>query len=389
MARGSPDHSTEDGFKMNILASLANLIFDYLNTDFSRVEYQNFGIAVGIGVALLMALGLKWWFGRDRNYRTHSGHSIKPAMRRGLFSRMVYWLPRLIFAVGTLFFLQALAKPVIPQTKERVVVNTRDRLELLDVSGSMGLPYKDRGSKISVAEVVRKSHLEFLKMRRGLNDRVSLWVFSNQPYKLEDFIVDDKVYMMQARNAPYVIVDPQYWMMDSLVAPKRTQRYIQGEGWTDMKKAFDTVLKYLERESHGEVNQKAILFITDAGATGDKYPEEQLKDMREKGINLYMLAIRQSPKVADLSDTKLELENSRRMFRELSKYGGKYYYVEDAKGLDKIFKEINRLESVETEIIKYGTEIQVQQRPLAVGFAFISVALILGLYTELFLGRHP
>ena len=91
--------------------------------------------------------------------------------------RVVHAIPKLVVGAAVALLIAAAADPFLPSTEEFAgSLDSRLRVDLIDVSGSMGWEFP--GTHASKAQVARDAYLKFLEMRRGKNDRVSLWLFS-------------------------------------------------------------------------------------------------------------------------------------------------------------------------------------------------------------------
>ena len=139
-------------------------------------------------------------------------------------AKAFYSVPKLLLALAVVALLVAVSDPFLTATEEVTGdVESRVRIDLVDTSLSMAWDFPPLEK--SRAGVAREAHLEFLEMRRGKNDRVSLWVFSSYPYMIDDFVVDDDLYYFQVMDAPYAtvkILAPQSGEgMDRLYIPAR------------------------------------------------------------------------------------------------------------------------------------------------------------------------
>src|SRR3989344_1949604 len=188
------------------LELLRSLLLAFGDTDPSQVNYGSLGLALGAGLFLLVLLLYKILWGRNKFRHYYSGHEIPVEFDEStLFRWLLCVFPKFLLATSSVFMLVALADPYLPKTKINTIVESIEFIELIDVSSSMGWEYLNTGK--ASGEIVREYHLKFRKMRRGQNDRVSLWLFSSNPYKVEDFIIDDDVHALQLEDAPYTMVN--------------------------------------------------------------------------------------------------------------------------------------------------------------------------------------
>lgn len=181
---------------------------------------------------------------------------------------------KISISFGSCPYVPEFEQSIFIERKEKKQLRVRERIDLVDVSQSMRFEFQNTGK--SYAQMAREAHMKFLKMRAGCNDRVSLWIFSSNPYKIEDFTVDEDIYRMQLDDAPYIIglYSPEEGI------PKDKVQYIQQEGTTDLKKALQSVICYFKEEGI-QTDRKALLLITDAAVDG--FPHEELLHLKKEG----------------------------------------------------------------------------------------------------------
>ncbi len=358
----------------------------FFDIDWYSVEFGNIRIVEGILQILLVLLvvnlvaRLIWRKIRRRNWNVMpgSGYFIKPTLWQRLFMWSVRLLPIAVISLGIALILFALADPYKYNILEKEHIRSSERLELVDVSTSMA--EKVNAQKESRAAILRRQHLKFLEKRRGKNDRVALWIFSSGAYLVERFIVDDDVYMMQLKNTPLIISARYAYLSET----ERTQfepgqvRGMDGEGGTTLDHALDSVIEFFDRESDPKVQRKTIILFTDAEP--HKYPSAQLAALRERNIVIYMIFLKR---------TAQESKIARRLIRELPRYGGRCYPVEDENTLGKILAEIDKLEQIETMKSRLAIIFQFYQWPLSMGVILLTLGVILALTVEVLWPVRP
>ena len=376
------------------MEALTLLAKDFFETDWKLVEFGNATNALYIGLVFIGLLIAKVIIGRKlTKSREVSGHFIKKPLRQGHTSKFVYLLPKIIIAIGVFFLLFAYADPFTSRSSERELVDSRERIELIDVSPSMG--FQASRSKESLAAIVRRQHVRFLDMRRGMNDRVALWLFTDKPYRMEGFIEDDDVYKMQVVNSPWVIVDKRNYKPfredPSFVAPPEKIHYITYSGGTNLILALRATLDYLSEQSDIRIERKAILLVTDAAA--NVFPEDELREVRRRGISLYMLFIKPAPRMFEMAkedpQVAKELNNSKEFIDKIVHYGGKYFEVTDEESLSEIFSEINSLESIQIQKMRHATRNHIYFQPLAVAMLLLILGVLLALALEVLMTERP
>ena len=255
--------------------AFVNLNFrELLETEFAQVRYGDidmaFWLSVLIGLALVVTLArclLHW----RRHSRHHSGHKIAPQHQKRLRVRAIHTAPKVIIAGALALVVFAAADPFLIATEEvGGYIETRVRIDLVDTSGSMAWEFPDTG--MSKAEVAREAHLKFLDMRRGKNDRVSLWLFSTYPYMIDDFVVDDELYYFQVWDAPFVTTQR---LDKAMVVPRDKVQIIPAEGDTNIIRPLQSIIKHFDQDEaalgRGENLHRSALIITDAAV--DEFPD--------------------------------------------------------------------------------------------------------------------
>ena len=285
-----------------------------------------------------------------------------------------------------------MANPYLPKTTTEELVESRERIDLFDVSSSKGWEFEQTGK--AAGQLGREAFIKFLNMRRGQNDRVSLWLFSGEPRILEDFIIDDDVYIMEAEDAPYVIVDPENPVFPEnddddnfvdIIAPRDRIQIIRGEGGTNLNPALDAIIKYFDREGNKNIKHKALLIETDAAVQEDA--DKQLRELQKRNVKVYLLQIKPN-EFAESKFSTRGVENADLLQKKVLQYGGKVYDVRNERSLGDAYRDINRLEKAPISIVRHLFKVLVYQRPLMAAFALMVLALALGLLTEIF-GENP
>ncbi|MDP3792963.1 MAG: hypothetical protein Q8Q89_04545 [bacterium] len=363
--------------------------------DFGQIDYPQKETALWLAVILVGVILLKLLFSRDKSSQKCSGYFISSYYHQDLLRKFADFMLNTALAFGVLLFIIALADPFLSTLKTTRVINeSRERIDLIDVSTSKGWEYLNTGK--AAGEIGREAFLEFLKMRRGQNDRTSLWLFSSKPGMVEDFIVDDDLYMIQVEDAPYVRIDPShqalpendsnnYWI-DIIAPPDRIEK-IPNEGATKLLIALEAVIKYIDNNGSKGIKQRALLIETDAAV--EEYPGEQLKELKKMNVGIYFLHIKPNEK-AELQYTASMkgLENAKLLRQQVNKYGGKFYDVTDKTSIVKAYQDINRLETGATENTYTVNKIFLFQVFILLGVLITAIAIGLILIIDTF-GVYP
>ena len=375
---------------------IKSILLAFRDTDFSQVSYESPGLAFGAGLFLLVVFLYKVLWGRNKFRHYGSGHKIPAEFDEStLFRRLVYVFPKAILVAFVIFTLIVLANPYLPRTKIEKIVESRERIELLDVSSSKGWEFDNTGK--SAGEIARQAHLKFLKLRRGQNDRVALWLFSQNAYKVEDFITDDDVYMMKVKNAPYVMVqkahpalpenDSSNYYCD-IVAPRNQVEIVEGEGATNLIVGLQAVIKYFDQESKRNVKGKSSLLIeTDAAIEAD--PESEFKELKKRKIIPYIIFIKPNMMCENQFGRPDPVGVSEALKNRIRQYGGKVFDVEDRRSAERAYAEINKLETSPSKIVRHQFKVFIFQRPLAVAVMLALLSILFGTLFERLFGTYP
>jgi hypothetical protein len=358
---------------------------ELLQTDFSQVHYGNAGFAGSLGVVVLAAAALtlaRLTLRRRPHYRSHSGHLISRKHQLGILGRVLYSAPKLVLAGAVALLLVAAADPFLASTEEYAgSVDSRERVDLIDVSGSMAWEFP--GTQKSKAQVAREAHLKFLEMRRGKNDRVSLWLFSTYPYMIDDFVTDDELYYFQAWDAPYVMSSVvARWM----IVPADRLRIIPAEGDTNIVRPLRAIIRQFDQDEissgHHGGQHRALLVITDGAVT--EFPGEELAELRKRNIRPYIIFVNANPKgeVVLPGDAPPLIE-------QIRSFGGDYFDVTNPAGLSKAYEAIDSREAVRYEVRHRALKVPIHSRLLIASMMLLLVGIPLGLIAEVFGGTYP
>ncbi len=364
-------------------------LMSFRDTNFNLVRFNSLGLAFGAGLFVALALIYKLLWGRNKFSQIGSGHRISKKYHQGKFSKLFFLIPKMLLGGSVFFLLVSLANPYLPKITIEKIIESRERIDLIDVSSSKGWEFEHTGK--SAGQLGREAFLKFLDMRRGQNDRVSLWLFASETHVLEDFIIDDDIYMMEAEDAPYVIVDsrnPGFPENDEsnyyvhIVAPRDRVQLIPGEGGTDLNPALDAVIKYFDREGNKKIKHKALLIETDAAVEEDA--EKQLRELQKRNIKVYLLHVKPN----EIGESKWGnlhgIEHAALLKKRVQQFGGKVFDIQDKKSIDNAYREIDKLEKAPISLTRHLFKVLIYQRPLVVAYVLLFLAIGIGSLIEVF-----
>ena len=360
----------------------------FRDTNFDLVRFDSLGLAFGAGLFVAVVLVYKLLWGRNKFSHVVSGHHISREYRQRKMAKIIFLIPKILLGAAAFFLLVSLANPYLPRTTLEKVVESRERIDLIDVSSSKGWEFENTGK--SAGQLGREAFLKFLNMRRGQNDRVSLWLFASEPHLLEDFIVDDDIYTMQAEDAPYVMLfqphsglsenDPDENFLD-IIAPRDMVQFGEG-GATNLNPALDAVIAYFDREGNKNIKQKALLIETDAAVEADAGP--QLRELQKRDIKVYLLHIKPNVLGESQYANLKGLEHAELLKKMVQQFGGKGYDIQDSRSLENAYHDINRLETAPVSLVRNLFKVIIYQRPLMVAFMLLCMAIGIGAMLQIF-----
>ena len=370
---------------------------DLANTDFYQMKFSETELAFKVGVVLFFLILLKmvWiligrWLGWENYSRKDSGHFISEKNERHFIARFLLAIPTLVLILPLLAVLFAIASPYFPTTKEeKKYIETRTRVELRDVSGSMGSG-RFKNTKKSKAEVAMEAHLKFLEMRRGKNDRTAFWLFSDNPYPVqENFIVDDELYYLKVYDAPWELGSVNYNGTEDLWTtypiPYDRYLYVPGQGGTQLSATLGVAIRIFDADAKKQKlspysnTGRAILIITDAAIADFDETKTDFEELSKRKIRPYIIFIDDS----NGEDSENQLSNIPDLLKEVVSRGGKFFPVSDEDALNRAYQEIDKLEKTRVEIVKKSFKIPAFQKFIFMAIIALIIIIPVGLLTKL------
>ena len=367
------------------VAFLNTSLAELLETELAQVRYGDVGLAAALSIAVAFvaaASAARLAFRRRKHVRQHSGHAIDRRHTKRLWVRTAHSLPKALVGGALALMLFAAADPFLTATEEvSGHVESRVRVDLVDTSGSMAWEFPDTGK--SKAEVARDAHLRFLDMRRGKNDRVSLWLFSTYPYMVDDFVMDDELYYFQVWDAPYVMTQR---LDKAMVVPHDKVRIVPAEGDTNIIRPLQSITKQLDQDEAalgGDQVNRAVLIVTDAAV--DEFPDAEFAALSRRNVTPYIIYINTS----DVRTAMIGHPSTPRLIEMIREYGGDYFDVTDEDSLLEAYQAIDEREAVRVEQRHRALKVPIYGRFLLLAMGLLVVGIPLGFVAELFWGTGP
>ena len=367
-------------------------LLELIETDFAQVRYGDAGTAtlaaLAVGAAALLTAA-RLVLLRRRHARQHSGHDVPLRYQRGVVGRACYALPKIILALAVAMGLVALSDPFLTST-ERVTGNVESRVRIDLVDTSLSMAWEFNNSERSRAEVAREAHLEFLRMRREKNDRVSLWLFSSYPYMVDDFVLDDELYYFQVLGAPFVtvkILAPEPGTRrDRYFVPEDKVSIIDSEGTTNITGALQSIVRHFDIDAsvvnRGANRNRALLIITDADV--DEIPEAELAALAARNVVPYVIYIN-----TDSGRSTIEGVEAPSLIDSIREYGGDYFDVTSEDGLQQAYQAIDERETVAVPLSHRALRVPIYSRFLLISLTLLVIGIPVGFLAELVWGIHP
>jgi Ca-activated chloride channel family protein len=266
--------------------------------------------------------------GRDAAIQ-YSGLSLFGPLARGRKTRPGGWLSALRY-LTLICLLIALARPQLFDTDTQVQESGIDMMLAIDLSPSMdALDYHKDGQDISRVEVVRETVGSFIQGRP--NDRIGMVVFAGQAYLMSPLTLDHD------------------WLLQNV---DRLQVGLAGDA-TAIGSGIAVCCNRLRDQPD---KSKIIVLLTDgANNAGRITPFAAAEAAHALGIKIYTIGAG-SADVAKFPErdgfghivgyTTIPVDIDEDALRKIADItGGKFYRATDTETLERVYKEINSLET--------------------------------------------
>ena len=212
---------------------------------------------------------------------------------------------------------QLLGEPIVR------VVPTRDMLLAVDLSGSMDTNdfTNANGESISRLDAVKSVLDDFLERREG--DRVGLILFGSAPFVQAPFTEDLDVCRRLLDEAQVGMAGPQTMLGDAIGLAINT---------------FDS----------SEIEDRVLIVLTDGNDTGSRVPPDRAAEIaRDRSIVIHTVAVGDPTAVGE------ELLDEVTLRRIASTTGGQYAHAESREELERVYRELDELDTRESETISH------------------------------------
>lgn len=252
----------------------------------------------------------------------------------------------------------ALARPALVGKEIPLPVEGRDVMLAIDLSGSMEA--QDLGTRLNRLDVVKAAADAFISRRKG--DRLGLILFSDRAYLQAPLTFDRQVVQALLQEAQVGLTGQKTAIGDAIaVALKR--------------------LKDRPKSSNKQQDSRVLVLLTDgANNAGVMQPLQAAQLAKKLGIKIYTIGVGGTGQVISTPFGRQRIANTELDEKTLTQIaqttGGKYFRATDAKGLQAIYQDINKLEPIAGEPIFVRPKVALYYYPAAVGLGLLVLLML-------------
>jgi Ca-activated chloride channel homolog len=251
--------------------------------------------------------------------------------RAGFWTWMFPLLAAALMIVG-------LARPQRGQSRTEITANGIDIVLGLDVSGSMqALDFLIDGQRVNRIEVVKSVVSRFIEERP--NDRIGLIAFAAAPYLVSPLTLDHD------------------WLQQNL---ERVSTAVAGDDGTAIGSAIAAGVNRLRTTA---AKSKVMILLTDGmNNTGKISPIAAAEAAKAMGVKIYTIGVgvrgmapipvRDQAGRTHLIMDKVDVDE-KTLQTVAAETGGNFYRATDTDSLQKIYEQINRLETTAQTVQKF------------------------------------
>jgi len=305
-----------------------------------------------------VALALYYWLRARKNHpalKLSTGSLLKQ-MPIGLRARLRY-LPQLLRIAGICLLVVALARPQRPLHRQEVTTEGLDILLVQDISESMRALDFQPNNRLFVA---KQTMSDFIEKRR--HDRLGLVVFGQRAYTKCPLTLDYRILQDFVDRIDFESISQQ----------------------TAIGLAIATAAKRL---AESQAKDKVMILLTDgSNNAGDIPPLTAASAASELGIKIYTIGIGKKglvpyPAVNMFGQTVTQNRESdldeETLVSIAKTTDGRYYRATDAKQLESIYNEIDKLEKTEIKTLEFTNYEELFYSWLFAGAALILLDMLL------------
>ncbi len=286
---------------------------------------------------------------------------IAREVARSSRARIGRWLWLLPLLAGALMII-GLARPQRAHSRTEVTANGIDIVLGLDVSGSMqALDFLVDNRRVNRIEVVKSVVSRFIEERP--NDRIGLIAFAAAPYLVSPLTLDHD------------------WLQQNL---ERVSTALAGEDGTAIGSAIAAGVNRLRTTN---AKSKIVILLTDGmNNTGKISPLAAAEAAKAMGVKVYTIGVgvrgmAPIPMHDQAGNTRIIMDkvdvDEKTLRAVAAQTGGMFYRATDTDSLQKIYEQINRLETTAQTVQKFEHVEELYRWPLIPSVAIFGFALLL------------
>ena len=271
------------------------------------------------------------------------------------------WLWLLPLLAGALMII-GLARPQRAHSSTEVTANGIDIVLGLDVSGSMqALDFLVDNRRVNRIQVVKSVVSRFIDERP--NDRIGLIAFAAAPYLVSPLTLDHD------------------WLQQNL---ERVNTALAGEDGTAIGSAIAASVNRLRTTN---AKSKIVILLTDGmNNTGKISPLAAAEAAKAMGVKVYTIGVgvrgmAPIPMHDQAGNTRIIMDkvdvDEKTLQAVAAQTGGTFYRATDTDSLQKIYEQINRLETTAQTVQKFEHVEELYSWPLIPAAAIFAFGLLL------------
>lgn len=285
--------------------------------------------------------------------------SVSHAVKSGKSLRQqLSVLPLVLRILAIICLIIALARPQTGREKVRAVSKGIAIEMVVDRSGSMGAEMEYQGRRMSRLDVVKKVFIDFaIGNGRDLpgrpNDLIGMIAFARYPDTICPLTLAHGALPLFVKNT-------------KLVSQRSEDGTAIGDSLALAAARLQTAEKTLKKQqeinaSSYQIKSKIIILLSDGqNNAGKRTPEEAADLAKEWGIKVHTIAIGGGNAMTSVKTPfgvyKVPVSSNvdtKTLKTIADKTGGIFRQADDAKSLEAVYKEIDRMEKSEIESVRY------------------------------------
>lgn len=267
--------------------------------------------------------------------------------------------PKLAFLMTAVWIciVAALSRPLWIGEPQTVPQKGREMMLSVDLSGSMKIAdMKIDDNFVTRVALVKAVVGDFIRQRQG--DRIGLIFFADNAYLQAPLTFDLKTVSTYMQEAVLGLVGEQTAI---------------GEGIGLALKRFD----------NNENKQRVLVLLTDGqNNAGEVNPLDAARFAKQQGVKIYTIGVGADVYYQRSIFGKQKVDPSRDLDEKTLKQiaaetGGQYFRARDAKSLQQIYAELDKLEPVEKEQQQFRPQTDLFHWPLGVALVLSFIVFVL------------